>query len=40
MKHTLEGINSSLGDTEEQISQLEDRVMEIIEAEQKKKKNS
>ena len=38
MKHTLEGINSSLGDTEEQISQLEDRVMEIIEAEQKKEK--
>ena len=35
MKNTLEGINSRLDDTEEQISKLEDRLMEISEAEQK-----
>ena len=38
VKNTLEGINSSLNDTEEQINELEDRVVEIIEAEQKRKK--
>ena len=37
MKSKLEGINSRLNDTEEQINQLEDRVVEITEAEQKKK---
>lgn len=35
MKNTLEGINSRLEDTEEQISDLEDRVVE----QQKEKKN-
>ena len=35
MKNTLEGIKSRLNDTEEQISELEDRVVEITEAEQK-----
>ena len=34
-KNTLEGINSRLGDAEEQISKLEDRLMEVSEAEQK-----
>ena len=38
MKNTLEGINSRLHDTEEQISKLEDRVVEITEADQKKEK--
>ena len=38
MKNTLEGINSRLHDTEEQISKLEDRVVEITEAEQKEDK--
>lgn len=35
LKNTLEGINSRLEDTEEQISDLEDRVVE----QQKEKKN-
>ena len=35
-KNTLEGINSRLDDTEEQISEEEDRVVEITQAEQKK----
>ena len=35
MKNAPEGINSRLGDTEEQISKLEDRLMEVSEAEQK-----
>ena len=39
MKNTLEGINSRLDDIEEEISELEHRVVEIMEAEQKKKKN-
>ena len=34
--NTLEGINSGLDDTEERISEQEDRVVEITEAEQKK----
>ena len=38
MKNTLEGIKSRLNDTDEQISELEDRVVEITDAEQKKKK--
>ena len=33
-KNTLELINSRLDDTEEQISKLEDRVVEITQAEQ------
>ena len=39
MKNTLEGTDSRLDDTEEWISELEDRVVAIINAEQKKKKN-
>lgn len=35
MKITLEGINSRLDDTEKQISDLEYRAVEIIQAEQK-----
>ena len=38
MKNTLEGINSRLNDTEKQISKQEDRVVEITDAEQKKRK--
>ena len=38
IKNTLEGINSRLVDTEEQISKLEDRVMKITQDEQKKEK--
>ena len=38
MKNTLEGINSRLNDTEEQISELEDRVIEITETDRKNKK--
>ena len=37
MKNTLEGINRS-DDTEEQISHLKDRIVEIIQSEQKEKK--
>ena len=40
MKNTLEGINSILKDTEERISELEDRVVGITEAEQKKRKKN
>ena len=36
MKNTLEGFNSRLTDSEEQISELEDRVVEITAAEQTK----
>ena len=32
MKNKLEGINSRLGDTEECISDLEDRIMEITQS--------
>ena len=38
MKNTLEGINSRFDDTEEQISKLEDSVVEITETKQKKEK--
>ena len=38
MKNTLKGINIRLNDTEEWIRELEDRVLEITEAEQKKKR--
>ena len=36
MKNMLEGINSKWNDTEEWISGLEDRVVEITDVEQKK----
>ena len=35
MENTLEGINSRLNDTEEQISELDDRIVKITNAEQK-----
>ena len=38
MKNTLEGINSRLNDSEG-ISELEDRIMEITPATEKRKKN-
>ena len=34
MKNVLEGINSRLGDTEEHISDLEDKVVEVIQTEE------
>ena len=37
MKNTREGINSRLNDTTEQIYKPEDRIVEITEAEKKKK---
>ena len=40
MKNTLEGINSSLNYTEEWISKLEDSIVEITDAEQKKEKKN
>ena len=36
MNNTLEGINSRLDDTEERIRELEDGIVEITKAEQKK----
>ena len=36
IKNTIEGINTGLDDSKEQISNLEDRVVEITEAKQKK----
>jgi len=39
MKNTLAGINSRLEDAEEWISRLEDGVVEIIQAECKRKKD-
>ena len=38
MKNKLEGINSRLTETEEQISELEDRMLEITAKEQNKEK--
>ena len=38
MKNTLEGINSRIHETEEQIHELEKRVVEIIAMEQDKEK--
>ena len=38
MKNTLEGINSRITETEEQINDLEDRMVEIIATEQNIKK--
>ena len=37
IKNTLEGINSRLSNIEEWMSKLEDRAVEITEAEQKKR---
>ena len=37
-KNTLEGINSRLDDTEEWISELEDRVVRVTQAEHTKEK--
>ncbi len=36
MKSSLEGLNSRVDDTEEQISELDKRLQEIKQAEQKK----
>lgn len=38
LKNTLDGINSRLEEVEEQITNLEDRVMETNQAEQARKK--
>ena len=38
MKNTLEGINSRITEAEERISDLEDKIVEITTAEQKKEK--
>ena len=38
MKNTLEGINSRINESEEQISELEDKVVEITSTEQNKVK--
>ena len=38
MKNTLEGINSRITDTEEQRSDLEDRMVEFTAVEQNKEK--
>ena len=38
MKHTLEGINSRTTEAEEQVSELEDRIVEITVAGQRIKK--
>ena len=38
MKNTLEGINSRITEAQEQISDLEDRMVEITAAEQNKEK--
>ena len=37
IKNTLEGINTRITETEEQISELEDKMVEITAREQKKK---
>ena len=39
IKNTLEGINSRINEAEEQISELEDRMVEIIAVEQNKEKS-
>ena len=38
MKNTLEGINTRISEAEEQISELEDKVVEITSEEQNKVK--
>ena len=40
MINTLEGISSRINDTEEWISELEDRVVEITDAEQRNEKGA
>ena len=40
MKTTLEGINSRITEAEEQISDLEDKIVEITTAEQNKEKKN
>ena len=40
IKNTIEGINTGLDDSKEQISNLDDRVVEITEAKQKKEKTT
>ena len=40
IKNSLEGINSSITETEEQISDLEDKIVEITIAEQNKEKKN
>lgn len=39
IKNILEGINNRLDDTEEQIRKLKHRIVEIVQAKQKKKIN-
>ena len=39
MKNTIEGINSRQQDAKEWVSDLEDRLVEIIQSEQQKEKN-
>ena len=38
MKNTLEGTNSRIQEAEEQISEVDDRLVEIMDAEQKREK--
>ena len=39
IKNTLQGINSRINETEEWISELEDRMVEVIATEQNKQKD-
>ena len=39
MRNTLDGMNRRMGESKEQINNLEDRVMENNQAEQREKKN-
>ena len=40
IKITLEGTNSGITDAEDRISEVEDRIVEIIEAEREKRKKN
>ena len=40
IKNSLEGINSGITETEERISDLEDKIVEITTTEQKKEKKN
>ena len=40
IKNTLEGTNSRITEAEDRISKMEDRMVEINEAEDKKRKNN
>ena len=40
IKSTLEGTNSRITETEDSISEVEDRMVEINEAEKKRKRNN